>query len=187
MTNKLTGWVAGIEAMAFTLLEGSMVTLGLLVAPVLFKKVESRDLAGRIFGGILDRWFWVGLGCTLILLAGAILTVARVRPISRLLLARLVLAVIMTGLIVAFGLVLSRIDTIQAGLTKPIDEYPIDQNPRLEFDQLHQLSTNLLSTDLFVGLGWLVFSVLAFVKLRGATAITQNIQVEQKQGEPATL
>lgn len=188
MRKKLIGWVVGVETLAFGLLEGSMVTLGLLVAPILFKKIESRDLAGRIFGGILERWFWVGLICTFILLTSAAFTFARVRPISRLLLARLVLAVVMSGLVVAFGFVLSRISTIQASLTKPIDEYPVDTNPRLEFDQLHQLSTNLLSTDLFIGLGWLVLSVLALVKLRNAQPVSSEApKLEQKRGEPAAL
>ncbi len=164
MDRRLFGVLAGVEVLVFGLLEGSMVTLGLVVAPALFKTVESRDLAGRAFGNILGVWFWVGLVCTLLLVVTGAVALIKVKPLNRWLLARLVVLLPMTGLIIGFGLVLSRINTIQASLTKPIEQYATDVNPRLEFDQLHKLSTNLLSFDLVLGLVWLLISIVALVR-----------------------
>lgn len=69
----------------------------------------------------------------------------------------------MSGLVTGFGWILARMDTIRAGLTKPIEQYPLDVNPRLEFDQLHKLSTNVLTANLFLGLTWFVVSVVKAV------------------------
>ncbi len=165
MGKRWFGWVVGIEALAFTLLEGSMLTLGALVAPILFKNIKSADQAGRIFGKILGAWFWVGLACTLLLLLTSLLTFLNNRTPRRLYLARFLVLLSMLGLIVAFGFVLNRIEAIQESLVKPIEEYPTGVVPRLEFDQLHKLSTNLLSLDLLLGLVWLSLSIFILAKL----------------------
>jgi hypothetical protein len=183
MSKKLIGWLAGIEVLVFGLLEGSMVTLGLIVPIPLFKRITSRDLAGKIFGDILDRWFWVGLACVLVLLVTGVIALVRVRPLSRLLLGRVVALGLMTGLIGAFGWALNRITTLQAGLTKPIEEYPAEVNPRLEIDQLHGLSTNLLSAALVLGLVWFGFSLAAALKQWNNT---QKLAVkEELKAEPS--
>ncbi len=181
MAKKWVGGLIGLEVLVFGLLEGSMVTLGLLVAPVVFKTITSRDLAGRVFGNILNVWVWPGLVCGLILLATSLLTLLKFKPFSRWLLARTVVLVIMTGLIGGFGLVLNRIDTIQNALTQPIENYPADTNPRLEFDTLHKLSTNLLSAALILGLVWLVFSVIVLVRWRAVGLIERTKEVSRAE------
>ncbi len=181
MNGKLWGWLVGLESLVFMLLEGSMFTLGILVAPQLFKTIESRDLAGRVFGNILGVWLWVGLACLLVLTATAVISLARTRPLSRLLLGRLLTTVVMLGLVGAFGLVLARINTIQAGLTAPIDTYPTDANPRLEFDQLHKLSTNLLSVALGLGLVWFGLSLTTYLKLKTTRSSPAQPQTQPQQ------
>ncbi len=155
------------------MLEGGMVTLGALVAPILFKNIKSADQAGRIFGKILGAWFWVGLACTVILLLSSLVTLINNKSGRRLYFARSFVLVPMLGLIIAFGLVLNRIEAIQSSLTKPIEEYALEANPRLEFDQLHKLSTNLLSINLFLGLGWLVLSAILAA---GHRKTSQNLE-----------
>lgn len=187
MTRKLTGWLAGIEVLAFGLLEGSMVTLGLLVAPLLFKRITSRDLAGKVFGDILERWFWFGLGCALVLLVTAVVALLKVKPLSRLLMARLGVLVVMTGLISVFGWALSRINSLQASLTKPIEEYSTDVNPRLEIDQLHSLSTNLLSGALYLGLAWFGLSIAVLYRQWGKqSAPNSPAPVEKNEEQPVS-
>jgi len=170
MSKKLLGWLGGIEVAIFTVLQGSAVTLGLLVAPVLFVTIRQSgatanpdDLAGKVFGNILHIWLWATLVCALILLATAIYTYAKIQPRRRLLLGRVLTMGLITALTLGFAYTLFRIDTIQAGLTKPIDAYPAGVGARGEFDFLHNLSTDLISASLLVGTVWLVLSVLAVV------------------------
>ncbi len=187
MNEKLWAVAAGVEAFAFMLLEGSMFGLGLLVAPVLFKTIESRDLAGRVFGNILGLWVWFGLATSLVLVVTAGLTFARTRPLRRLLVARLAVSLVMLGLIGTFAGVLARLDTIQQSLNAPIETYPSNANPRLEFDSLHKLSTNLLTAALFLGLVWFGLSLAAFIRLRPAPAERQSAQFSRPEAEVTPL
>lgn len=164
MSKKLFGWIAGIEIMTFATFEGSALTLG-WAAPVIFSQIPSKDQAGRVFGGILSVWFWIGLACTIILTATSLLVLTRIKPLSRLLLVRALTSVLMTVLVVIFGFLMARITTIQNSLTKPIDDYPTNTGVRLEFDNLHSLSTNIVSGAILLGFAWLILSVLSTVKL----------------------
>lgn len=163
MRSKVWSGLVGLEILAFTFVQGSMITLGLVVAPALFKTIASRDLAGRTFGQILGVWLWPGLVCLAILALSAAFTLWKLKPAGWLLWGRLVSVVLMLGLVIAFGVVLARLNTIQDGLTAPIETYPSDVNPRLEYDQLHKLSTNLLSGALGLGLVWFGLSLAVLV------------------------
>jgi hypothetical protein len=191
MSKKLFGWLAGIEITIFTLLQGSAVTLGLLVAPIVFTTIRGNklasspnELAGQVFGNILHIWFWFSLICAVILLGTAAFTLRKIKPLSRLLLWRLVTNGIIVALLVAFGWTLFRLDAITAGLSKPIDDYPAGVNPRQEFDFLHALSTDLISIALLVGAAWLVLSVLATVKLSGTRTTTVDSNTAVASIEP---
>lgn len=163
MRSKVWSGLVGLEILAFTFVQGSMITLGLVVAPALFKTIASRDLAGRTFGQILGVWLWPGLVCLAILALSAAFTLWKLKPVGWLLWGRLVSVVLMLGLVIAFGVVLARLNSIQDGLTAPIETYPSDVNPRLEYDQLHKLSTNLLSGALGLGLVWFGLSLAVLV------------------------
>jgi hypothetical protein len=160
------GWLIGLEGLAFSMLAGSIVGVALLMPPSLFKMTGSRDLAGRIFGKVLESWLWLAFPCTTLLIITGLLTLLNLRPFSKLLAVRLALPVIVGILIGVFAAILFRISDIQNSLTKPIDDYPTNVNPRLELDTLHSLSTNLISVALLLMLVWLVISVVALVKFR---------------------
>ncbi len=177
MSRKLWSWIVGLETLAFGLLEGSMVTLGLLVAPLLFKTIESRDTAGRLFGNILKNWLWLGVACSLTLVITALISLrARTesKPQRWFLIGRLLAAAIVLVLIGVFGGILFRMENIQNSLTGPIDSYPLDQNPRLEYDQLHKLSSNLLSAALFIALGWFGMTVMSVFRLRPVAPVSDG-------------
>ena len=147
----------------FSLLEGSILTLGAIVAPQLFRRIPSRDKAGRIFGQILKTWFWLGLACLLVLLTTGILSLTREKTKGRLILGgRVAVVVGMLGMAGAFRGVLDRMDKIRAGLTAPIETYAADFGPRQEFNRLHQRSTGLMKNLMGLGIVWLGLS-LAFV------------------------
>jgi hypothetical protein len=163
VNRKETGKVTPVELAAFGLLEGSILTLGGIVAPRLFRRIPSRDKAGRIFGQILKNWFWLGLGCLLTLTTGAIRAVNRTGPANPLLSGRVGLSLSMLGILGYFRLVLARMDAIRAGLNGPIENYPAESGPRAEFNRLHKRSTKLMQAVMGLGLGWLTLS-LAFMR-----------------------
>lgn len=183
MSKKVLGGLVAVEILAFSLLEGSMVTLGIIVAPQLFKTIGSRDLAGETFGNILGVWLWFGLGATLALVATGLVSLAlsRRKGPFRLLVARLVVLPIMIGLVGAFGFVLDKMDQLQATMTQPIETYPLNTGPRLEYDQLHKLSGNLLSAALVLGLVWFGLSLVALFKLAQPASATTTQPQEEKR------
>ena len=164
MMNRKSGQgLTRLELATFGLLEGSILTLGAIVAPQLFRRIPSRDKAGRIFGQILKMWFWLGLACLLVLFATAISSLTREKTKGRFLLAgRLAVVVGMLGLAGTFRGVLARMDAIRAELTAPIETYAADFGPRQEFNRLHRRSTGLMKNLMGLGMVWLGLS-LAFV------------------------
>lgn len=186
MQKKAFAAVAAVEIVAFTVLAGSMATLGIMVAPVLFKTVTSADLAGRVFGKILNNWFWVGLICTLLLLATSGFTLSAFKSARRLGLARLIVLLPMLGLTIWFGSVMGRMLEIQNSLTKPIEEYAANANPRLEFDQLHKVSTQIMTINLGLSLVWLGLTIWLLTVYLGKATGTQIVQAIPSQTvEPA--
>ncbi len=57
-----------IDRIVLTLWIGSLWTVGLMVAPVLFQQLE-RSQAGTVAGALFGITAWIGLGCGLFLLA----------------------------------------------------------------------------------------------------------------------
>lgn len=186
MQKKVFAAVAAVEILAFTVLAGSMATLGIMVAPVLFKTVTSADLAGRVFGKILNNWFWVGLVCTLLLLATAGFTLSVFKSARRLGVARLIVLLPILGITIWFGAVMSRMLEIQNSLTKPIEEYAANANPRLEFDQLHKISTQLMTINLGLSLVWLGLTIWLLTAYLSQPVATPTAQAAPSQpAEPA--
>ena len=182
MGKKLAVWLGGFEILAFALLEGSMLTLGTMVAPALFKTIASRDLAGKTFGNILGIWLWFALGCAIILLVSSFLDWRLSRSKNMLLAVRLAGPVLMLGLLIAFGVVLSRMQELQNALPKPLDDYAVTDGPRMDIDTLHKTSSNLLTAVLFIGLAWFILSAFAYYRAgsnRNKTAPAQAIPVPE--------
>ena len=144
-----------VEVLAYALWEGGMVALA-LVAPVVFQVVPSRDLAGRVFGGILGQLFPLIYACgAAILLSGLIQRRFGHVEIVRYVLVALMLAVALyTGIVVV-----GEMNGIQAALPAPIEALPLDSPPRARFDDLHRLSERLIGADVGLGLVLLPYLV----------------------------
>lgn len=181
MGKKLAVWLGGLEILAFALLEGSMLTLGAMVAPALFKTVASRDLAGKTFGNILGIWLWFALGCAVILLVCSFLDWRLSRFKSILLTIRLAGPVLMLVLLVAFGFVLGRMQELQNALPRPLDDYAVTDGPRIDIDVLHKTSTNLLTAVLFIGLAWFVLSAYVYYRAGSKQNQANPAPVSQRQ------
>jgi hypothetical protein len=149
---RLQRTLFGVELLAYALWLGGMVAIA-LTAPVVFQVVPSRDLAGRVFGGVLARLFPLIYVCAgLMLVAGAV-QLGRARRLTRLEAARYGLVVIMLAIALYTGVaVLGEMRAIQAALPGPIETLPLDDGPRARFDSLHKRSERLIGLDVVLAL-----------------------------------
>ena len=184
MSKKLAVGLGSLQILAFALLEGSMLTLGAMVAPALFKTISSRDLAGKTFGNILGIWLWFAVGCTVILLVCNFFDWRLSRINNLWLTVRIAGPVLMLGLLVAFGFILGRMQELQNALPKPLDDYAVTDTPRLDIDNLHKMASNLLSAVLFIGLVWFGVSAVAYYKLNSGKAKIASSAAPPVQRDP---
>jgi len=140
---------------------GGMVVAGGVAAPSIFSvleawnPVEGRVLAGRVFGEVLQRLYWLGYA-----LAGVMFVSL---TLHRLLGARPIkygVRAIILALMVAFTLLADyhvgpQVATIQARVSGPVSALPADDPIRAEFNRLHGLANILLSVTVVGGLALL--------------------------------
>jgi Domain of unknown function (DUF4149) len=156
--NSLMRPLRYLYALALVLWLGGMVIAGFVVAPTTFSVLEAWDastgrvLAGQVFGAVLRRVHLIGYGAAIVMLLA--LTLQRVLgPRPRHYGIRVGLLALMLGLMLYSGMALTpRIDRIQAEVTGPMNRLPTDDARRLEFDQLHRLSTILVTATIAGGL-----------------------------------
>src|SRR3982750_3362303 len=99
---RLARTLFGIELLAYALWLGGMVAIA-LTAPVVFQVVPSRDLAGRVFGGVLARVFPLSYLCAGVMLVVGAVQLARWRRLTRLELARYGLVLVMLAVALYTG------------------------------------------------------------------------------------
>lgn len=149
--------------LALALWLGGMALAGLVVAPTLFNVLGSsdlaagRELAGNVFGEILQRLYLVGGAAGMIMLIA--LTLQRVLgPRPKAYGIRAALIVLMVGLTAyAAAVIQPRIEALQAQAGGSITQLSSGDARRVEFDRLHSLSTTLMSLTMLGGLALLVW------------------------------
>jgi hypothetical protein len=127
--------------------------LVVLAAPVLFREIPSRDLAGRIFGEILRRFEAVKhvLSLLLVLAVFAELETTRVLEGRSFVTGAAIFVAVATNVYLAM-VIRPRLGyfRMKAG---SFDEAPVDDPWRLRFDRMHRRSVRVLV------LGWLAAAV----------------------------
>ncbi len=137
---------------------GGLVVAGGIAAPSIFQvleawnPIEGRILAGRVFGEVLQRLYWLGYAMAGVMFVS--LTLHRLvgaRPI------KYGLRTIILALMAAFTLTADyhvgpRIATIQTSVSGPVSALAADHPARLEFNRLHGLANILLSLTVAGGL-----------------------------------
>ncbi|MEW6323226.1 MAG: DUF4149 domain-containing protein [Acidobacteriota bacterium] len=152
-----------LYAVALVLWLGGTLVAGAIVAPATFEVLQAWDpavgrmLAGQLFGDILARLHVLGYAAGGVMMVS--LTVQRLvgpRPVAYGIRAAL------TGVMLAlFGysgwLVLPRVQALQREIGGPVNALPADDTRRVEFDALHERSTQLVTAASVVGLVLLVW------------------------------
>jgi uncharacterized membrane protein len=140
---------------------GGMVVLGAIVAPATFQVLEAsapaigRALAGELFGSVLARFHYVayGAGVTLLVTLGLMRILG---PKPHAVAIRMLIVAAMLALALYSGVVvLGSIDTIQAEVGDLPSRLPADDARRIRFDELHQLSTRLMMTNVVAAMALL--------------------------------
>jgi hypothetical protein len=140
---------------------GGTVVAGVVAAPSIFSvlqdwhPVDGRMLAGRVFGEVLRRLYWLGY-----VMAGVMfvsLTLHRFlgsRPIKYGVRA-VILLLMVTSTLVADYHVNPQVAAIQARVSGPVSMLPDGDPIRQEFNRLHGLANILLSLTVVGGLALL--------------------------------
>jgi hypothetical protein len=140
---------------------GGMVVAGGVVAPSVFgilgewNPVEGRVLAGRVFGEVLQRLYWIGYAMTAVMFVA--LTLHRLlgaRPIKYGVRA-VILAFMLGCTLYADYSVAPQVATIQARVSGPVSMLPEGDPIKTEFNRLHGLANILLSLTVVGGLALL--------------------------------
>ena len=139
-----------VYVLALVVWLGGMVILGALVAPTTFEVLRATvpasgsELAGEVFGATIARFHYIAYGAGLILLV-TLAAMALLGPRPR---AFAIRAALITAMLAVAGysgvIVLGRIDGVQQEAGGRVARLPADDHRRVRFDELHQLSTNLM-------------------------------------------
>ena len=116
-----------------------------------------------MFGLMLRRFHWLAYGCGMvILLSGALRWAGSFNHrLTASELTRYAIAVLMLGLSLYSGLMISRkLNGLRKKMTGGIDRTPKGDPNRVEFNNLHRLSTTLMAFNLLLGLALAVMFAL---------------------------
>jgi uncharacterized protein DUF4149 len=131
--------------------------LVVLAAPVVFRKVASRDLAGEIFGEILRRFEAVKQILSLLLVIAVFFQLDRTRGFA----GQSVVAGIAIFVAIATNVYLAMVVRPRMGYFRmkvgSFDAAPLDDPWRKRFDRLHRRSTLVLTAGWIAAAAALVF------------------------------
>jgi uncharacterized membrane protein len=140
---------------------GGTVILSFLVAPVLFKTLGSRHLAGQAFGAILKAFSWVEWGCALLACACAAWLLFRSTPRTWIQWAHAGVLLVMTGLAIVHGaFILPAAHEIRRQITAfdAPPAHPEEKEFRERFELLHRISVSIYGVNILLGLVLLLAS-----------------------------
>lgn len=140
MLLALIAWIGGILFFAAVL------------APTVFRVLPTREMAGNVVSPSLTALHWIGIVSGMVFLAASLLldrtTYARFKPLALV----NVLALLMLAITLFSQFSISpRMMTLRAEMT-PIDNLPVTDARRVEFNRLHQWSTRAEGSVFFLGL-----------------------------------
>ncbi len=153
----------GLQFLAFTellllgLWLGSMMFFSFAVAPGAFAVLPSRHLAGLIVGNTLVKVEVIGLAIGISLLLIQIIK-TRTRAASGKL-NFLFLAVMLATTAALYFWISPSMNSLRLAMGNEIDNVPVTDALRIQFNDLHQYSVSLMGTAILAGLTLLFFTV----------------------------
>jgi uncharacterized protein DUF4149 len=131
---------------------GGIVFFGAVLAPTVFSILPERQLAGAVVNHALTKLHYIGLACGCAYLIASLIQNRIVhgefRPVQ---FSHLAIILMMALTAASQFVVMPRMDTLRREMGV-IDQTPFNDPRRLEFDRLHQRSTQLEGGVLLLGL-----------------------------------
>ena len=150
MLLALIVWIGGIIFFAFVL------------APAVFGVLPTRELAGSVVTRSLNALHWMGIACGVVFLLSSIVysqkKFARLKPFS--LVNLLVLLMLVLTLISQFAIT-PKMHALRTEMGT-IDDVPVNDARRVEFNRLHGWSTRTEGGVLFLGVVVVVLTARRF-------------------------
>lgn len=168
-----------IHLLALSVWVGGIVGIGLIVAPILFRRIKSRRTAGELMGEILRKFDIVSLYCIAALILTGIIKYSTWENLTPWNLIRYLAILVMSGGGLYSALVVSpklrswmayqssgkvgavsregalRPSLVLAGSgtagVQAIEEVEAEENPLPDFNRLHHLSVRLMTMNLICG------------------------------------
>ncbi len=155
-------WLRTLMLLALIVWIGGIIFFAFVLAPTVFAVLPTRELAGDVVNPSLARLHWIGLICGLVFLLCSIIYNQLRYGHMRLFSASHVLVIVMLVLtaISHFG-VTPRMSTLRANMGV-IDNVPVTDQRRVEFNHLHLWSTRLEGGVLLCGLGVVILTARRF-------------------------
>ncbi len=135
---------------------GAALGFGLFSAPIFFRELPSRDLAGRIAGliiGRLDWAAWVAFGLAGLSWGGRWVAEVQEELIGPLRLWSAALLVALLMCLASTFVVTPKIQAIRARINAPIESLAPEHADRLAYTKAHGLSRNLFFLRILLALG----------------------------------
>src|ERR1041384_8464754 len=152
--------VVYVEALLLAVWLGSMIFFSFAVAPSAFAVLPTRELAGAMVTSAIGKIEVLGLviGPLLILIQLATWRRSRSGKLSKNLRIILVLVMIASAALSRFW-VSTRMVSLRSTMGGHIDDVPISDPLRIQFNNLHQYSVSLMATAMIAGVIVLFLSV----------------------------
>ena len=158
-------FVAGAEALLLAVWLGAMIFFGFAVAPTVFGVLPTRELSGQVVNSLIGKLEWVGLICGPLLLLSQLFLWPKREAEAKSRVVRVVLLVMMTLLVAASRFwVSARLHALRAQIGGPIDDIPVTDALRVEFNALHGVSVSLMGATMLAGLVVLFLTVRLWLK-----------------------
>lgn len=153
--------VASVEALMLTVWLGGMIFFSLAVAPAVFTVLPTRELAGQVVNSLIGKLELIGLVCGPLLLLLQLFAWPKRAAEAKSRVLRIILLGLMTLLVMASRFwVSAKIHALRMQIGGPIDNIPVTDPLRVEFNALHGVSVSLMGATLLAGI------VVIFVTVR---------------------
>jgi phosphoglycerol transferase MdoB-like AlkP superfamily enzyme len=151
-------WLRTLMLLALIVWIGGIIFFSFVVAPTVFTVLPIRELAGNVVSRSLTALHWMGLISGLVFLLCSVIYNQKKHADARLLSATHVLMVVMLGLtaISQFGIT-PRMRALRSEMGV-IDQVPVHDARRIEFNHLHEWSTRAEGSVLLCGLAVVVLT-----------------------------
>ncbi|MFL6214776.1 MAG: DUF4149 domain-containing protein [Blastocatellia bacterium] len=157
--------IASVEALLLTLWLGGMIFFSLAVAPTVFAVLPTRELAGQVVNSLIGKLEWIGLICGPLLLLSQLFAWPKRDTEAKSRVLRIVMLGLMTLLVMGSRFwVSAKMHLLRAQIGGPIDDIPITDPLRVEFNALHGVSVSLMGATMLAGFVVLFLSVRLWLR-----------------------